>query len=1253
MNNKEVSWSYRKYSNKSIYKSNYNSRTNIFKIVKKNHKICPSFTYPSGLSSFLKMLEQRISLYIIKNDFDQYSYNWWIYTNEINKFHLNNEFRSRIQVLDQEEVFDSRFGFLERSIILGDNEKGNKCLARISDPFLNGPYRGILKKSYSNNRKITSDCRDLVKVFLINKISYIFLNSFRNSLFEVNSKSILNQTIDKEIRPSKSQANYLKFLFYLITTHTNKRMKNHSFRFRIKEVSKRVPKWPYKLIEDLNLDEEDELEEEDLDIYSRRYKRMVIDHDSNDHDQTEIDHDSNDHDQTEEVALIHYYQNSDFRRNLIKGSIRSQRRKTIIWYLFQVDVHSPLFLYRLYKASPFSFKNQFLKYWGGMKEDVDEKEYQRERVEIAESWDTIILTQVIRGLMLVTQSFFRKYILLPTLIITKNVFLLLLFKNPEWDEDFQEWKKEMHIKCTYEGVQLSDKEFPQSWLINGLQIKILDPFCLKFRRISKAQPYKKYKKKNPSFFLTVWGKEADSPFGSPRKRSYIFEYIPKELKVLKKRVKVSLLLFLKEKLLKKKEQKNDTQKIEKNRIFKSSIIIRTTDWLNDSLMERRIQYFSDNIIEIGNQIERISRNTEKITKVQDHNILTSTIRKLGLKSNFFRKYFIGKIYRTSLLNIIAITKMDTQRLLNFKIDRLTNVLCNTKRNKEIEVLNGMQQDQIPFDSTRKKIKESFTNTEGIKKDPNNRCNLYSLSQASVLYKLTKIPLLKNSQIRDMLQYKGNSPFFQEKMEYIRKEWKSWLKGHYQYYLSKNTKGFLLVLKECRNKINQYYTLKKKEPMVVLKEYTLLFKRNDYEVINQKNKWNKYYRYDLLSYKYINWESTLVRKGYESKIFSYQYEPEFFDILLNAHNKEKIYPIRKNFFTDRIYLDSKIIPILLINQNRYIGKKTIQDIELGKREKENVFLMAIRQIIDPDKKIDSEKIDLDLIYFKQEEHGKQGQGNRLLFPSAIQTNYMRKDRSEINREVELDQPFEQYLIFQLRWTNILSQKMMNNLKVYCLILRLINPKKVVISSIQRGEIDLKEILNQKYLVLSELIRKGILIFEPISLSLLRNERSLIYQTLDISLKKNRKKHRIDQKYKDNMDKKPGKGFEKLIPKYKDKNNYNYVPENILSYRRRRELRIRNCFNMLIKVPNHFINEYKHIYSNNDIKSFFELNNFMWPNFRLEDIACINRYWFDTDKSSCFSKSRIHMYPKLHTLFHLNNLVEILDTYAFTIVKHLFY
>lgn len=195
------------------------------------------------------------------------------------------------------------------------------------------------------------------------------------------------------------------------------------------------------------------------------------------------------------------------------------------------------------------------------------------------------------------------------------------------------------------------------------------------------------------------------------------------------------------------------------------------------------------------------------------------------------------------------------------------------------------------------------------------------------------------------------------------------------------------------------------------------------------------------------------------------------------------------------------------------------------------------------------------------------------------------------------------------------------------------------------------LIQKDLVLAELIRKGIFIIEPISISIQRDGKYLIYQTMDISLV-DKNKHQTNKKYIKKRYIEKGV-FEKSIAQHSNlflsgnKNHYDLLlPENILSPRRRREFRIRICFNSRnfnvvdrnprfcnekkIRNCGQFLNEDKHI--NTDRKDFIKFKLFLWPNYRLEDVACMNRYWFDTNNSSRFSMSRIHMYSQ----FRMNSI-----------------
>ena len=85
-------------------------------------------------------------------------------------------------------------------------------------------------------------------------------------------------------------------------------------------------------------------------IRSRKAKRVVVFTDKEPHGEIYTNlKDNQNSDQNDEMALIRYSQQSDFRREIIKGSMRSQRRKTVIWEFFQAKVHSPLFFDRIDK----------------------------------------------------------------------------------------------------------------------------------------------------------------------------------------------------------------------------------------------------------------------------------------------------------------------------------------------------------------------------------------------------------------------------------------------------------------------------------------------------------------------------------------------------------------------------------------------------------------------------------------------------------------------------------------------------------------------------------------------------------------------------------------------------------------------------------------------------------------------------------------------------------------------------------------
>jgi hypothetical protein len=703
--------------------------------------ICPSdgkqkisFTYPPSLSTFSQMIDQEISLYMTEKEYHENNnlYSRWVSANEQKKHNLSNELINRIKTLEKQTEFFV-LDVLEKRIRLYKDENKEGYLPKKYDPFLNGPYRGKIEKLDSSSIEINdllTSTQNSIKtktVWLnINKILGIFINN--PFMMNFVDKKSLSTYIDNSLNSrhpiidSKNKTKFSKFLFNVVTNDSNdKTIRNNKF-VSIKEISKKVP-CPQKLTKNFELFEFDEMEDENPEeseigypIRSRKSKPVII--------YTERDQDINDGDPVEEVYVIRYSQQSDFRRNIIMGSMRAQRRKTVIWEIFQANTHSPLFLDQMDKTVFFSFdlykiKNLIFENWVGKKSEIWNSDYEEEETEeslirtnqegrginksnqegliISEIWDNIIFAQQIRGLLLLTQSIFRKYITLPFLIIIKNIGRILFWQVPEWREDFRDWNKERHIKCTYNGVQLSETEFPKDWLTDGIQIKILFPFRLKpwqgsEIRSRRTDTMKTKSKQNHSSFLTIRGTETETLFGSPRKESPFFDFfepIFKELKkkiikkkkvILKTKIKrflstsnekrkwaVKIILIIK-RIMKELEKINSILLFELNKIKKyvpvennkNSVIsnnkntqelvigIRPTNWENYSSVEKKMKDLVDRTITTRNQIEQIKKEKQKTVLTPDKDIISPN------KTNFNDKKYknIWQIFKRGNIRLL-------------------------------------------------------------------------------------------------------------------------------------------------------------------------------------------------------------------------------------------------------------------------------------------------------------------------------------------------------------------------------------------------------------------------------------------------------------------------------------------------------------------------------------------------------------------------------------------------------------------------
>nr|YP_009670048.1 Ycf1 protein [Terminalia guyanensis]QCW95367.1 Ycf1 protein [Terminalia guyanensis] len=1437
-----------------------------------------SFTYPPSLSTFSEMIHRKIFFFPTEKLLPNELYDRWSYLNDQKKTNLSKEFRTRIEVIDKECITQY---VLEKKTRLCNNKAKKEYLPKIYDPFLNGSYRGRIKKKISPSMMTETPIKNDIGTSLINKIHGILfptdydkfeekIDTFdKNALSREKNRSFFPKSEQRKI-DSEDEMKIVKFLFDTIMADPKaKRIRKNPIG--IKEIGKKVPCWSYKLIDDLEQEEGETQENvaEDHEIRSRKAKRIVIFTDNQqDTTDTTIKNTTNP-DQLDEVALIRYSQQSDFRRDIIKGSMRAQRRKTIIWELFQANAHSPLFFDRIEKSLSFEmmkfiFKNKRYKKTRELKisdytkenekKKEEEKREEQARIEIAEAWDSILFAQVIRGSILVTQSFLRKYIILPSLIVTKNIVRMLLFQLPEWSEDLKDWNREMHIKCTYNGVQLSQTEFPKNWLTDGIQIKILFPFCLQPWHRSKIgflqnrkEMLKKKEQKNDFCFLTVWGMETEIPFGSPRKQRSFFKPILKELKkkiiksqkksflviqFLKEKTKIfrnvsqerkkwvsKNILFLKEiikKLFKKnsivlfglreiselsqiKKEKDST--INNRMIQESPIQIRFRSLTDYSLTEKKMRDLSDRTKTIRNQIEKITKDKKKNFLILERNISWNKISSLAklitsIKNNWkklkrqnirlIRKsyyiliFLIERIYINIVLCIINIPRMNTQLVFELSKKLIDKYIYNNETNKE--TIDKTNKNTIRFILTRKNLFSDISN-----RNSKIFCDLSSLSQAYVFYKLYQTKVIKFYQLRYVLKYHETSLFLKNEIKNSFKtqglfhselkqknsgidQWKNWLRSHYQYDLS-SIRWYRLVPLKWRNRITQRrmnQNPKLNKTYLAEKERLIHYKKlNEFDsnsLPNQKYNFKKYYGYDLFSYKFLNYKDQKDSYIYVSPLCINKKE----EIPYNYNiDKQKLFHIPGSMiptpnylgendilnlekFPDRKFFDWRIFHFYLrnkvdieswidiatdskkntnngVNNYQLIDKKGLFYLSISKNHEINpsnqkkkpfdwmgmneeilsrpisnmklwffpefVLLFNTYKIkpwiipiklllfnfnrnenfsenknITRKKKGDplllsNDKKSIELENRNHEEKESTGQGNLesdaqnqdnlgsvlsnqekdIEEDYAGQNRDIRKRRKKkqykSNTEAELDFFLKRYLRFQLRWNDSFNQKIINNIKVYCLLLRLINPREIAISSIQRGEMSLDILMIQKDFTFIELIKKGILIIEPVRLSIKNDGQFIMYQTINISLV-HKNKSLINQRYRERkyVDKNP---FEKSIPRHqrmienRNKNHYDlFVPETILSTKRRRELRILICFNSQTRnvMCNNVKNKkpgkilYKRKRFNKDKKKIIKFKFFLWPNYRLEDLACMNRYWFDTNNGSRFSMVRMHMYPR---------------------------
>nr|YP_009138505.1 hypothetical chloroplast RF19 [Lathyrus graminifolius]AIK20723.1 hypothetical chloroplast RF19 [Lathyrus graminifolius] len=1303
-----------------------------------------SFTYPPHLSSFQKIMEKKMDLF--KRDKTSYNdnelYNSWISINKEKKNQLSNELFQRAKILDKKGKKFNPVDVFENRIRLSDDRRKKKCLPKIYDPFLNGRARGESQKSVP---PFIRNKTDTTKSILINKIHGLLLcidsNSaeleqkidkfdrkllftemgfFFNLISKFSKKSVSSLNFDElYLLPEHEQVKIYSeekkrkrnFLFDAIRTNPkNNTFFNRKLCSEINEISKEVPRWSYHLIDDLEVVMNQATR--DPHIRCEYAERVVIMNTQTQAMGMGIAGNNNKNEPVEpahELVLPAFTREPDFNRELITGSVRPQRRKIAILKLWQGygHIHSPLFLeiidqypfgdifndisqyWKEYFRKPGTDNSEFLRYQKALKEKEKEDAKDRDedrRIRVEQDWETILYGLIIRSFVLLFQSMFRKYILLPALIITKNIIRILLFQNPEWSEDFRDWRREIHLKCNYPGMPTPNNTLPLDWISYGIQIKILFPFVLKpwhnkpkvrSTEKKKRSTEKRYteKRSQNSWFLTAYGTMVERPFENhvPNPFSFLGPILKQITKQLKKDLKNRFRKFYNEREKKRKKEdrilleelkeiENKNGKLKKEElieIIKNLPISKSNPMIEES-PEKRIKDLNVKTKTILKEIEKMTEEKKDgvITDAKRLELLKNSLKivqrrnvRLIRKSYCFLKIFMERLYIHILTtNYVEdfLTSSIVQRYLSSIVQRYLNFIKLTRYLFELtkkivnESIYNKKKNEQSVDKTNKSIIPfmSIIDKPWNITDMNsqNSCDVSSLSQAYVLFKLSQL------QVSHGYKYKLRSIFeslrHKNRPDSIMNQWTNWLKVSNIQYALPQSAWSRLVPQKWRNRIHEHRVAQNNDLLEYDSSKKTLFifsKKQNVELLKKKKKIKKQYGYDLFSYQYLNYADKKKSYIYGDKPPSYNIPKnikELFDIMGDS--------FIQNYIGEDGILDEKKRPRKYFHWMGMAGKRRTGRRRNGKRRmgmnrKRKKNSITNEKLLTPTfgffSKISAYKKNPWILpikfFFASQQYQelynseyKHHSRKRYLFNLKYRTNLIGERNFLLDR----------YLVSHIdcndmeHYESALAMNM-NLIPVMNQIKQLKQLKKFLISSIKKDELDLESLIRSVIKGPSygycrdtkEMREKLIFSIEPNRFSIKKNyEQLFIYQTISISLKHKRK----------------------ISKRNKDKNHYDLlIPENLLSTRRRRELRILICLNPRNRktMDRNTINE-KEIKNSSEVltktkdldsdtKKLMNLKFFLWPNYRFEDLACMNRYWFDTHNGSRFSILRIRMYPRL--------------------------
>nr|QXM16752.1 hypothetical protein RF1 [Libocedrus chevalieri] len=637
---------------------------------------------------------------------------------------------------------------------------------------------------------------------------------------------------------------------------------------------------------------EKQKEEEEKRKQEEASKKQVNKEEEEEEEEVNREEEEEDDDEDTDIYVFSYPYEGDFRRELVKGAVRFQRRKASVVSHWIPRPESILFgrLKSMNKKQEQTAAQKTRKKQKEIKEkkkglsifqydNLLERSKKRDegRRRVTQQLFDGEATHYVRAVMLYTHKYLRKRLYLPCLITAKNVGRILLFQVPEWERDWSNLQKESYLKCNYDGYELTEADIPKKdYLKEGIQIRIISPFRLRPWYESDSQSTATNKAKEAVSYLTLWGTETDLPFGDPVKlppfwkpiRQCIWNYTSDRVKPIIDPIIEPIQQRIK--LIRSKNAKNaknedemddsiDTDTVTMVRMRPASNMKFSFQIEEDELFQMDEEEGLDPddwIIIMNDRIKQM--NEEYLFNLDTYEKLKADFRQKmdqpspDIKSRLKKEWTRIKIWR-------SLFEKKSIRFIRKKLPYFLKVLHFRVRliliDLKMSILNLIESNLkfcVQLTMSIEAIQKKFNNNRNFKKAKSKTVSqAKEISQAYVFAKIwQQIRNMKGSYAKDLLESRASSPLIKKNVkEFLESQglldckhpaeltvnhWKQWLKW---------CAGYKMKKKHKKNVIANRFGWSEFASFLGQKNFELLIKRLKKRI--------KRHRYDLLAYSYLD------------------------------------------------------------------------------------------------------------------------------------------------------------------------------------------------------------------------------------------------------------------------------------------------------------------------------------------------------------------------------------------------------------------